>query len=159
MDPDEVQVWAWPLDPVPVDQSADVALLDPAELQRMNSFYFAPDRARYAVSHSNLRRILGACLKRPPQKVAFRANRFGKPELLGEAPSIRFSLSHSHSIGVLAVTRSGPIGVDVEDVKPIEPEVAIAHFSAAELLDLGRLRGDAWLNGFYRCWTRKEAVL
>jgi 4'-phosphopantetheinyl transferase len=21
------------------------------------------------------------------------------------------------------------------------------------------LRGDAWLTGFYRCWTRKEAIL
>ena len=29
----------------------------------------------------------------------------------------------------------------------------------AELSDLGGLHGDAWLGGFYRCWTRKEAIL
>jgi 4'-phosphopantetheinyl transferase len=24
---------------------------------------------------------------------------------------------------------------------------------------LSQLSGDAWLGGFYRCWTRKEAIL
>ena len=42
---------------------------------------------------------------------------------------------------------------------PIEPEVAETHFSAAELSQLSGLQGDAWLTGFYRCWTRKEAIL
>jgi hypothetical protein len=51
------------------------------------------------------------------------------------------------------------VGVDVEEVKPIEPEVADTHFSASELSDLSGLQGDAWLSGFYRCWTRKEAIL
>jgi 4'-phosphopantetheinyl transferase len=47
----------------------------------------------------------------------------------------------------------------VEDVRPVEPEVAETHFSAIELSALNRLHGDAWLSGFYRCWTRKEAIL
>jgi len=37
--------------------------------------------------------------------------------------------------------------------------VAAAHFSASELAELSALQGDAWLAGFYRCWTRKEALL
>jgi 4'-phosphopantetheinyl transferase len=37
--------------------------------------------------------------------------------------------------------------------------VADAHFSATEVSDLSKLHGDAWLAGFYRCWTRKEAIL
>jgi len=49
--------------------------------------------------------------------------------------------------------------VDVEDVRPIEPEVADSHFSASERSQLNQLQGDAWLLGFYRCWTRKEAIL
>jgi hypothetical protein len=39
----------------------------------------------------------------------------------------------------------------VEDVRPVEPEVAETHFSAIELSALNRLNGDAWLSGFYRC--------
>jgi 4'-phosphopantetheinyl transferase len=37
--------------------------------------------------------------------------------------------------------------------------VASRHFSPAERDALQRLQGDDWLAGFYRCWTRKEAVL
>ena len=37
--------------------------------------------------------------------------------------------------------------------------MADTHFSSSELSDLSALPGDAWLRGFYRCWTRKEAIL
>ncbi len=156
---DEVHLWAWPLGPVAEGLSAHIEILDPAERQRLYRFHFAPDRERYALAHANLRRILGGYLNQPAKKISFHANRFGKPELAGEASSLNFSLSHSQSIAVLAVAHGLPVGVDVEDVRPIEPEVAATHFSASELADLSTLQGDAWLSGFYRCWTRKEAIL
>jgi 4'-phosphopantetheinyl transferase len=155
---DEVHVWAWAFPPGRASLSADIDLLDHQERERMRRFHFAPDRERYAIAHTNLRRILGAYLDRPPEAIGFRANRFGKPELAGDA-SLNFSLSHCRSIALLAVAHGQPVGVDVEDVKPVEPEVADMHFSAMELSDLSRLQGDAWLSGFYRCWTRKEAIL
>ncbi len=139
--------------------TAHMEILDRAELRRMRGFHFAPDRERYAVAHANLRRILGGYLQQPAGKICFPANRFGKPELAGEESPLHFNLSHSQSIAVLAVAHGQPVGVDVEDVRAIEPEVAAAHFSASELSDLGTLHGDAWLRGFYRCWTRKEAIL
>ena len=160
MHPDEVHLWAWLLEPATVDLPAHVEILTATNLQRMHGFHFAPDRLRYAVAHANLRRILGGYLQRPPEKICFAANRFGKPELADEErSSLHFNLSHTRSIAVLAVAQGQPVGVDVEDVRPIEPEAAAAHFSAAELSDLGTLHGDAWLAGFYRCWTRKEAIL
>ena len=158
--PEEVHLWAWPLEPSPVDLAAHIEILDREELRRMHGFRFARDRSRYAVAHANLRRILGAYLGRPPEKIGFRANRFGKPELADEDPSLlHFSLSHSQSIAVLALALEQPVGVDVEDVRPIEAEVAEGHFSATEISALRSLHGDAWLSGFYRCWTRKEAIL
>jgi 4'-phosphopantetheinyl transferase len=159
--PDEVHLWAWALAPTAVDLSAHIEILDQQERERMQRFYFAPDRARYAVAHANLRRILGAYLDQPAAGLRFHANDFGKPELHpGESSSsFHFSLSHSRSIVVLAVSNGRPVGVDVEEVRPIEPEVADMHFSASERSQLNQLRGDAWLLGFYRCWTRKEAIL
>jgi 4'-phosphopantetheinyl transferase len=159
--PDEVHLWAWPLEATAADLAVHVTLLDPLELRRFHNFHFAADAGRYAVSHANLRRILGGYCDRPPAKICFGANRFGKPELAGEdaSSSIRFNLTHSRCVALLAVAHGRPVGVDVEDVRPIEPEVAGAHFSAREISDLSGLQGDAWLNGFYRCWTRKEAIL
>ena len=127
----------------------------------MNRFRFERDRNRYAVAHANLRRILSAYLRRPAQDIHFHANRFGKPLLADENGSrpLHFSLSHSQGIAVLAVASEHPVGVDVEDVKPIDSEVAAAHFSESELSDLGKLHGDEWIRGFFHCWTRKEAIL
>jgi len=156
---DEVHLWAWPLQITAEDLSAHTEILEPTGLERMHCFHFALDRERYAVAHANLRRILGGYLHQPAKTISFRANRFGKPELAGSASSLHFNLSHSKSIAVLAVAHGLPLGVDVEDVRPIEPEVAATHFSASELSQLAQLTGDAWLGGFYRCWTRKEAIL
>ncbi len=155
---DEVHLWAWALQPVAGDLSAHLHILDRQEQERVQRFHFAADRERYAVAHGNLRRILGAYLNLAPERLCFRNNQFGKPELAGEI-LMKFSLSHSKTVAVLAVDRSQPVGVDVEDVRPIEAEVANGHFSATELADLGGLQGEAWLAGFYRCWTRKEAIL
>ncbi len=156
---DEVHLWAWPLQTDTQDLSAHIELLERAELERMHRFHFAPDRERYAVAHANVRRILGGYLHQPAKKISFGANRFGKPELAGDASSLHFSLSHSHSIAVLAVAHGLPLGVDIEEVRPIEREVATTHFSASELSQLNQLTGDEWLGGFYRCWTCKEAIL
>jgi 4'-phosphopantetheinyl transferase len=156
--PDEVHLWAWAFPPDAANVSADIAVLDHQERERMRRFHFAADRERYAVAHTNLRRILGTYLNQPPEKICFRTNRFGKPELAADV-SLRFSMSHCRSIAIVAVANGQPVGIDVEDVRPVEPEVAETHFSAIELSALNRLHGDAWLSGFYRCWTRKEAIL
>jgi 4'-phosphopantetheinyl transferase len=159
--PDEAHVWAWALESTAEDLAAHIELLDEQERERMQRFYFAPDRARFAVAHANLRRILGSYLHRPAASVRFHTNELGKPELdfSDSSTLLHFNLSHSRSIALLAVAQSQPVGVDVEDVRPIEPEVADTHFSARERSQLSELQGEAWLTGFYRCWTRKEAIL
>lgn len=159
--PDEVHVWSWALEPAAVDLAVQLEILDGQERERMERFHFAPDRARYAFAHANLRTILGSYLHQPAASVRFRTNKFGKPELEDSDPSssFHFNLSHCRTIALLAVANAGPVGVDVEEVRPIEPEVADTSFSANERLQLSKLRGDAWLAGFYRCWTRKEAIL
>jgi 4'-phosphopantetheinyl transferase len=154
----EVHVWAWAFETSDADPSPHVGLLDHQELQRMNAFYFARDRARFALNHANVRRILGSYLQQPPEQLCFAADRFGKPELAHQE-QLAFNLSHSRSFALLALAQEGPVGVDVEEVRPIEPEVADRHFSPAERAALKPMQGDEWLNGFYRCWTRKEAIL
>jgi 4'-phosphopantetheinyl transferase len=159
--PDEVHVWAWALEPAAADLPAHIEILDQQERERMQRFHFSPDRTRFAVAHANLRRILGAYLQQPAAGLRFHADGFGKPSLHQNESSspLHFSLSHCRSIALLAVATGRPVGVDVEEVRPIEAEVADSHFSASERVQLNQLQGDAWLLGFYRCWTRKEAIL
>jgi 4'-phosphopantetheinyl transferase len=160
----QIHVWAWPLNsPAGFSdyEKSQIGLLNTEELQRYHRFHFEADRARFAIAHVNMRRILGAYLDREPESILFRTNSFGKPELATEArtPLLYFNLSHSRKIALLALSMDTELGIDIEDIRPIDPDVADSHFSPTELASLSSLKGEAWLKGFYHCWTRKEAIL
>ncbi len=156
-------MWAWALDTTlnSARLAADVALLDAEELGRFHRFRFEPDRIRFAIAHANRRRVLGAYLHRTPDSLRFRSGLLGKPELVSVPPerTLHFNLSHTRTIALLALSMNTEVGVDVEDIKPIENGVAERYFSPAELTALAALEGEQWLRGFYNCWTRKEAIL
>jgi 4'-phosphopantetheinyl transferase len=154
-----VHVWGWPIDAAQASfEKGDLQLLDAAEQNRFHRYHFDADRIRFAIAHVNLRRILGAYLDCEPGQVSFEANGFGKPRVAGDR-RLNFNLSHSRHFAMLAISTKTEVGVDVEDVRPIESEVAQHYFSPVEQTALASLDGDDWLHGFYRCWTRKEAIL
>jgi 4'-phosphopantetheinyl transferase len=159
--PRQVHVWAWSLDRPQEDPGREVALLDPGELARFGRFHFDRDRFRFAWAHGKMRRILGSYLQQPAESLRFVTNAFDKPELsaVETALPLRFNLSHTQGIAVLALSLDLELGVDVEAIRPIEREIAKSYFSVAEVKELDEMQGDAWLGGFYRCWTRKEAIL
>jgi 4'-phosphopantetheinyl transferase len=157
----EVHVWAWTFSQPAEPAAADLKILDEQERRRTARFYFAPDKVRYSVCHANMRRILGSYLRRPPESLVYREAEGGKPELVLEPSQLplRFNLSHSKSVALLAVSLDSPVGVDVEDIRPIERDVATRFFSPAEIASIAPLDGQEWFDAFYRCWTRKEAIL
>jgi 4'-phosphopantetheinyl transferase len=78
----------------------------------------------------------------------------GKPYIRGE---VGFNISHSGGVVALVLVDDGTAGIDVEKIRPIQLEDFsryLPEVSAAETGD-----PSARLNMFYRCWTRKEAVL
>lgn len=84
---------------------------------------------------------------------AFVYNAFGKPSLPNL--SICFSLSHCRDAVACAVSESN-IGIDVESIRPYEPEVARRVCNSAELEALRNSRDkDAEL---IKLWTMKEAI-
>jgi 4'-phosphopantetheinyl transferase len=157
---DTVHVWAWTVDPAPHHSSeSDLGLLSPTERLRMERFRFAVDQQRFRICHANLRRILAAYLGSSASALEFVTAKDGRPSLAGaHAGALDFNLSHSKTMGMLAVSSNLRVGVDIEDIRPIEWALAEKHFSAAELSSLRKL-GDHWLEGFFRCWTSKEALL
>jgi 4'-phosphopantetheinyl transferase len=74
---------------------------------------------------------------------------------------LQFNVSHSGGLFVCAVSSDLTIGVDVEQIRPIEDMTAIAshYFSPAEQSHLASLAKADRTHAFYECWTRKEAVI
>jgi len=157
----EVHVWAWTFAGPTEPAQADLDILDDNERKRTARYYFGPDRVRYSVCHANMRRILASYQGSTPESVIFHERAGGKPELaldVSETP-LRFNLSHSRTTALLAVAVATEVGVDIEDIRPVDRQLAQRYFSAAEFASMAALTGQDWLNAFYRCWTRKEAIL
>lgn len=79
-------------------------------------FRFDKDRTRFIIVRSILRTILGHYLGEKPKEIKFDYNQCGKPLLYADISEslIRFNLSHSHEIALIAVAQNRDIGVDVE---------------------------------------------
>jgi 4'-phosphopantetheinyl transferase len=74
---------------------------------------------------------------------------------------LRFNLSHSNEVALLAVALDAELGVDVEHVRPdfAGEDIARRYFSRAEVEVFNKLPQDERVAAFFRCWTRKEAYI
>jgi 4'-phosphopantetheinyl transferase len=159
----EIHVWQASL-----DRTGDVvgrleSALSPDEKARADRFHFVNDRNRFVVARGLLRELVGKYLQQDPASLAFSYGQHGKPSLSGEHASsgLCFNLSHSAGLAVYAIARGRNLGIDVEHVRPESAgaEIAERYFSAREVSDLRRLLPEARVEGFFHCWTRKEAYL
>jgi 4'-phosphopantetheinyl transferase len=106
--------------------------------------------------------VLGALIGVAPHEVRLKLERFGKPELARDyASQIRFNLSHSGDLALLAVSRGPELGVDLElereDVDVLELGATV--FSPAEIQVLEALTARERRAHFFRLWACKEAVI
>jgi len=131
------------------------------EKHRANKYVFAKDREHYVACRATLRKIIGRYLGLGPEKVRFSYNRFGKPFMAAEDGGLRFNVSHSRGVGLIAIALNREVGVDIEfvDHKFHVFSVANSAFSASEVLRLRSLPTSLQTEVFFTGWTRKEASL
>lgn len=139
------------------------AVLSSEERRRADGFHFARDAAMFAVIHGVLRHLLARLLATAPEAVGFTVQPGGKPALApGFSDSLRFNISHSRSYAAVALARNFELGVDIEDVRPMDDMQELArdclHPWEARCIEAA-VGPDAALRQFYAIWTQKEAVL
>ncbi|HEY2498705.1 MAG TPA: 4'-phosphopantetheinyl transferase superfamily protein [Candidatus Angelobacter sp.] len=161
--PREVHVWRIKLTQPETIIQAYRELLRKDEIERADRFYFARDRNRFTVARGVLRRLLGAYLSLHPREINFVYGPQGKPDLVPAQGSsgLRFNLSHSGEVGLLAVSRNRELGVDVEQIRAdfASGEIATRFFSPEECAKLKTLSANESVGAFFNCWTRKEAYI
>lgn len=116
---------------------------------------------RFYLSRILMRRVLARYLDGNPIALRFRYSANRKPEL--DYPSgdgLKFNLSHSGSRMVLAVTRAGPIGVDIEAMGRAASAHRISQqfFSEREIRDLDALGARAPERSVV-LWALKESIV
>lgn len=126
--------------------------LTPDEHERASRFRFDRDRNRFIACRGILRELLGI-------REQFVYGPHGKPRL--EISDIRFNVSHSHGLAMIAVARGREVGCDLERIDPsfADEKIPEQFFSPYEVAALRALPEAEQCRAFFRCWTRKEAFI
>jgi 4'-phosphopantetheinyl transferase len=149
-------------------RESDLAILSADERARGRRFVRQADRVRFAATHAAVRRVLARYLAVGPAEVRFGRTPccqcgsagHGPPRIDWPPTDITCNLSGSGDHWLLAVTRGRRVGSDIEVPRDIDVgQLARGCLTAAEQQYLSGHREDGQLQVFYRCWTRKEAVL
>jgi 4'-phosphopantetheinyl transferase len=159
----ETHIWRANLDTGPEVLRRLGTTLDNDEKARAARFHFARDRDYFAACRGILRELLGRYLGRSPECIEFLYGAQGKPAYRPRdpGPPVRFNISHSHGLAVFGFARGREVGIDLERIRPefAGQEIADRYFSAQELVELQALPAAIKPEGFFLCWTRKEAYV
>ena len=166
----EVHVWRVHLDGGPgaqascllPSQNLNQALTDSDRTQAA-CFRFEIDRQRFLIARASLRIILSRYLQVAPRSLEFKPGTHGKPELVASQKTIdlRFNVSHSRELGLIAISLGRDVGVDLEFMREdfAGDEIAERFFSQNEIAQLKTVAPELRTLAFFNCWTRKEAYL
>src|SRR5215468_1627086 len=115
---DEVHSWCFRLDVPPETSACLYATLTGDERNRSARLRLEGDRQRFIVAHGMLRELLGRYLGAHPGQIRFVYNAFGKPDLPPDfGPPLKFNLSHSADLALVAIAAHADIGVDLERIR------------------------------------------
>ena len=160
---DDVHVWRVWLDLAVSSVRHLRFTLAPDELRRADRYHFETDRRRFIIARGVLRAILSRYLHQAPGQLQFGSNPYGKPTLLHpSAPDrLRFNVSHSDGLALIAIAAGREVGVDLERVRVdfACERIAEQFFSPREITALRALPAALRREALFTCWTRKEAYI
>jgi 4'-phosphopantetheinyl transferase len=160
----EIHVWHISLRPTESRLSQLGASLSPEECARAERLAFEDARGRFIAAHGMLRTIIGRYVNEPPRALTFTAGPHGKPSLAGPrgaVENVRFNLTHSHDVALIAVAHNREVGIDLERIRDSVDSLKLAErfFTPNEFERLQQLPENQANRLFFTLWTCKEAYL
>ncbi|UYO35984.1 4'-phosphopantetheinyl transferase superfamily protein [Bacillus zhangzhouensis] len=120
-------------------------------------FRFLIDARRTLLGEVLVRQTIHDMYDLPMDQIVFETEGNGKP-VVRQLPSFHFNLSHSGDWVVCAVD-DAPVGIDIEEIKPIDLAIAKRFFSADEYQDLLSQPLERQEAYFFLLWSMKEAFI
>lgn len=161
------EVHVWMVAPEAASSAAQLAehraLLSADERDRCRRYLFENSRRQFLIGHALLRTTLSHYVDRDPRDWTFVPGPHGRPELIDAkgVPPLRFNISHTNGLVVVAIGLGGELGVDVEDVRRATraPEFAAEFLAVPEREALAAASPADRHARFFELWTLKEAYL
>jgi 4'-phosphopantetheinyl transferase len=157
---DAVDIWAFPTIASDVVIARLETVLNRDELQRAACFRFPHLRRSFVLARGTLRCLLGRYLQSDPGAVRFVYCTNGKPEVVSTT-GLRFNMTHSGRLAMIAMTAECDIGVDLEVIRQLSEFQCLADrfFCPEESSAIRSCPEGEREAAFFCCWTRKEAYL
>lgn len=155
-----MHVWSISLNAAPGLLKTCEGALSPEERARASRFHFSLHREQFVVARGVLRYLLSHYIDIPAPRIRFSEGAHGKPELL-EKPRYAFNVSHSGGLAMYAVSDLREVGIDIEQHRQMDDLEGIAsrYFAPDEARALEQFSTEQRGAAFFRCWSRKEAVV
>jgi len=163
--PAQADVWVAFVDEAfdAVAHRPELDVMSRGEWDRLGRFVFEKDRRRYRVTRLLVRHVLSRYVPIPPREWTFAATDFGRPLITNDDAAvqpIRFNISHSDKVVMLAVTRGLDVGIDVEDLdRDVPLDAAPSFFAADEVRQLSAMPDASKPRRFLDFWTLKESYI
>lgn len=122
---------------------------------RIRRFYRWQDSLRTLFADLLIRHVIIQETGLKNEEISFTTNDWGKPFLDSSVP-FHFNLSHSGAWVVGAVDNR-PVGIDVEEIAPVDLDISERYFSRDEHSDL--LSKPDKIDYFFTLWTLKESYI
>jgi 4'-phosphopantetheinyl transferase len=156
-----IEVFASPLSDAssPEMQSLDALLpfLSHAKRQKINRFLHREDALRSLIGEWLIRTLVRGRLGLREDEIIIETDAYGKPYLEAHR-DFYFNIAHSGKWVVCAIAEY-PVGVDVEEIKPIEEDVVRSVLTKEEYAEYLSRSGDERLGYFFEMWTLKESII
>ena len=156
---EEVQVWVASL-AVSGERYAQLAASIPNEETEHAATLHPVAARRYVIARGILRKLLSGFTGTDAKKLRFSYSPSGKPSLFNR-DDIHFNISHSADLALFAFSPDRPVGVDVENERPVRRllDVAQRFMTEEELRILAETPADKRNSEFLRSWVVREARL
>jgi 4'-phosphopantetheinyl transferase len=140
-------------DPMVFERLSD--RLDPEKKARLKKFYREEDRLRGLFADLMVRDAISTTTGMRNHEMTFTLNEYGKPALKNR-DDIHYNISHSGA-WVVGVFDDEPVGIDVEQVQPIDLDISKNYFSPDEHEDL--MSKEDKFDYFFTLWSLKESYI
>lgn len=139
----DIQVFQFSLNAPDDELNRLASLLTPNEFAQAHAFAKPELRRSAIIRRAHLRELLAAELNIQPTEIEFQSKPLGKPQAANQP--IHFSASSSGSYGLVAISRTKILGVDIERHDPTQ-----IHDATQDDQDP--------THAFFQAWTQKEAI-
>lgn len=160
---DDLHVWRLSLNLTAGANDDLWSLLSADEQDRAERFLRVQDQEKFVQVRGSLRKLLGQYVGKAGADLQFDYGDYGKPHLKKSCNplDLKFNVSHSHELALIAVTQAIAVGIDVEQVNTKVDFQGISHrfFAAEEHQVLLQQPFERQCSVFFQLWTRKEACI